>query len=66
MAELEGVSEHLVDAALECRDEEHFLQLLLTQQFSVSESRMDETGRVSEKANEVLCSNCLQYKELQD
>ena len=27
-AELEGVSEHLVDAALECRDEEHFLQLL--------------------------------------
>ena len=30
LAELEGVSEHLVDAALECRDEEHFLQLLLT------------------------------------
>ena len=28
LAELEGVSEHLVDAALECRDEEHFLQLL--------------------------------------
>ena len=31
LAELEGVSEHLVDAALECRDEEHFLQLLLTE-----------------------------------
>ena len=28
LAELEGVSEHLVDAALECRDEEHFVQLL--------------------------------------
>ena len=28
LAELEGVSEHLVDAALECREEEHFLQLL--------------------------------------
>ena len=28
LAELEVVSEHLVDAALECRDEEHFLQLL--------------------------------------
>ena len=31
LAELEGVSEQLVDAALECRDEEHFLQLLLTE-----------------------------------
>ena len=30
LAELEGVSVHLVDAALECRDEEHFLQLLVT------------------------------------
>ena len=29
LAELEGVSEHLVAAALECRDEEHFVQLLL-------------------------------------
>ncbi|MDE0446747.1 MAG: hypothetical protein OXH96_08760 [Spirochaetaceae bacterium] len=29
LAELEQVSEHLVAAALECRDEEHFVQLLL-------------------------------------
>ena len=29
LAEMEGVSEHLVAAALECRDEEHFVQLLL-------------------------------------
>ena len=27
--EMEGVSEHLVAAALECRDQEHFVQLLL-------------------------------------
>ena len=29
LAEMEGVSEHLVAAALECRDQEHFVQLLL-------------------------------------
>ena len=28
LAEMEGVSEHLIAAALECRDEEHFVQLL--------------------------------------
>ena len=30
LAEMEGVSEHLVPAALACRDEEHFVQLLRT------------------------------------
>ena len=29
LAEMDGVSEHLVAAALECRDQEHFVQLLL-------------------------------------
>ena len=30
LAEMEGASEHLVAAALECRDQEHFVQLLLS------------------------------------
>ena len=70
VAEMEGVSEQLVAAALECWDEEHCVQLLSARrdgQAPPSQSRTEfwRTGKVKSENGlvdmiPVLCLNCVE------